>query len=222
MAAHAPSTHRAAIPAPPQNRFAGISPGTFTAKPYHFPSSHRMLTVYCRILGSMARKTTLTLPDDIHAQWKASGLPAAEVFRRGLEGTGDAARHATTEARLAGIEHRLAQLEALGGGDGWDGPVAEAGNPEEMRLQREQATTARRLQVARDHHTKLRAAYGDQPVDCYDAAQTLAVSKGQARDYLSDLVARGWATLAPRGQGQARDLYTTHPIEEASGETDVV
>jgi hypothetical protein len=60
----------------------------------------------------MGRKTSVTLPGDLHAAWKAAGLPLAEVIRRGLDGTGDTARHAAAETRLAQVEARVAQLEA--------------------------------------------------------------------------------------------------------------
>lgn len=60
----------------------------------------------------MSHKSTVTLDDTAYDAWKASRVPLAELIRRGLEGTGDTARHTATESRLAAIEARVAQLEA--------------------------------------------------------------------------------------------------------------
>ncbi|HYZ56198.1 MAG TPA: hypothetical protein VE733_22225 [Streptosporangiaceae bacterium] len=49
----------------------------------------------------MVHQTTANLPDDRFAVWKASGLPLSDVIGRGLDRSGDTARHAAMEARLA-------------------------------------------------------------------------------------------------------------------------
>ena len=57
------------------------------------------------------QSTRLALTDDDRDRWKATGLTAVEVFRRGLERPGDTERHTQTEKRQAITDVRQAEIE---------------------------------------------------------------------------------------------------------------
>jgi hypothetical protein len=58
----------------------------------------------------MGVRTSIYLDDDLHAAWKASGVPGAEVFRRGLGARLPeevaAVRAVEAGAEAARVEHR--------------------------------------------------------------------------------------------------------------------
>jgi len=167
--------------------------------------------------GIMTHKTTVTLPDDLFAAWKRAGLPLADVIRRGLDGTGDTARHAATEARIAMIEHRIAQLEAgaahaiVFGAD--TGDQAEAGDldPEEWARQMEERERAKMS----DRRAKLLAS-GKNPVTASDAIGVFHVAENTARSWLKQLAGYGYADQLDHAEGEPYRWVIREPEEETS------
>jgi len=167
----------------------------------------------------MAKKTTVTLPDDLHARWKAAGIPITEVVRRGLDGTGDTARHTAAETRLAGIEGRIALLEirataaAFPAGNGGldDGEVVRgAPLPTAEELEQREAA-AEQLQADRDGRrarrwaVQLAARPEAVPGTGYTAPEAAAAwnsSVTSARDRLHKLAVLGHASISGTGSGQ--------------------
>jgi hypothetical protein len=167
----------------------------------------------------MSVKSSFSLPDELHAAWKASGLTLPELVRRGLDEntvirrvTTAEARFATADQRLAGIEHRLAQLEAAGissvfraddhqGDDGeW---VLPAGPPtlEEIEQRRERADEMRarewhRLLLRRSEPCK----NGQRVLTTVTAAAAFRASTNAARDRMHTLAAFGLAQFLDDGE----------------------
>jgi monoamine oxidase len=179
----------------------------------------------------MAHKTTVTLPDDIYAQWKTAGLPLTEVIRRGLDGTGDTARHTATEARLAAlearhanVEHRLAQLETTSAGDN-DGPfLAEPVDPEELERQNEEwdrQHEERREREAHERHdlllTRVKRLPGEPcTVTLADAMAVFHRSRGTVLQQMHEMTDYGLAHQLDRKQGTGEPYRWV--IEEPDGD----
>ncbi len=193
----------------------------------------------------MAHRTTVLLPDDLHAAWKATGRPLADLIRRGLApAPGPAAADLTSIlGRLDALEARQhaspSQLDDLAAwlndihgqlrhlGARIDGQLLGLGAAVDDlsdRIDEELAGDWEAEQAERHHrnaatwHATLWAAHGSTPVDVFDAAAVWDVTKNGARDRLGHIIARGLATLAPRGPGQPRDLYTMHAPEQEPSE----
>lgn len=162
----------------------------------------------------MPHKTSITLPDDLYATWKRARIPAIEVWRRGLEGTGDTARHTAIEARLAQIEYRVGQLEArayappdlypeLSETD--DGPT-----PEEIQAERAATRRARLGEMHARLWLHIPVIPGQQPtVTAADAAQAWKISDGVARGTMRALAAYGYARQHEHTQGTGRPYVWT-------------
>jgi hypothetical protein len=155
----------------------------------------------------MTHKTTVTLPDDLHTQWKASGQSLAEVIRRGLDGTGDTARHTATESRLAGIETRLARLETAGrhpGGQA-DASVTTADDPAELEEMERRWEEERQQGIANRRElllTKVKRLPGSPCIVTVNlAAGILGFSTTTAKRYMFELVEAGWARQLDRPNG---------------------
>jgi len=172
----------------------------------------------------MGRKTSVTLPGDLHAAWKEAGLPLAEVIRRGLDGTGDTARHAAAETRLAQVEARVAQLEArarasvlttdadgLADDDAW----AEPPSVEEIEQRRERAD---QLKAAEWHRILIRRIEpdktGQRVVTANTAGAAFRTGTGAARDRLHMLASFGLATFLDDGEIPYRWLIHDQEAEE--------
>jgi hypothetical protein len=172
----------------------------------------------------MTHKTTVTLPDDLYAQWKATGQPLTEIIRHGLDGTGDTARHAATETRLAGIETRLAQLEAAGRPfddlDFEDGSVITANIPsslEEIEQRREQRD---QFKAQEWHRTLVRRIKpdkaGQRVVTAQEAGTAFRLGPGPGRDRMHILVSFGLATFLDDGEIPYRWLI--HEEDDRDGD----
>jgi hypothetical protein len=153
----------------------------------------------------MAHRTTVILPDDLHAAWKASRLLLTEVIRRGLDGTGDTARHAATESRLAMIEHRIAQLEARqvipSSYADADDTADQLSDEEHERLRAEYHN-----QTMNDRRTLLLAkvphADGEPVViDTTAAVAVFGVNDQTARSWMKALTGYGYARQLDRKEG---------------------
>lgn len=162
--------------------------------------------------AATAHKSTVTLDDDLYARWKASRLPLAEVVRRGLDGTGDTARHAAAETRLAGVEARLAAAEGRlahalrtypaddGTADDQDQDAAGtilADWPPTLEQIEQRREAQYRLKAAEWHRALLRHVQPDgnglRFVTANDAAGALRCTGGTARDRLHVLTSLGLA-----------------------------
>jgi hypothetical protein len=172
----------------------------------------------------MTHKTTVTLPDDLYAQWKATRQPLTEIIRHGLDGTGDTARHTATETRLAGIEHRVAQLEAagrhfdgLGDEDGTVITVDDLPTLEEIEQRREQRD---QLKAQEWHRTLIRHVKpdkaGQRVVTGQDAGTAFRLGSSMGRERMHMLVSFGLATLLDDGEIPYRWLIH----EEDNGDGD--
>jgi hypothetical protein len=170
----------------------------------------------------MAHKTTVTLPDDLHATWKRSGRPLADVIRSGLDGTGDTARHAATETRLAQlearhatVEQRLAALEAGAASATAFGAEDQADaadfDPEEWAREREERERAK----MDDRRARLLAS-GKNPVTVTDAIGVFHVAEHAARSWLKQLAGYGYAEQLDHAPGEPYRWMIREPGEGAS------
>lgn len=177
----------------------------------------------------MAHKTTVTLPDDLYRSWKRTGEHLTDIIRRGVEGSGDSARHTRAEERLAAIEHRLALLEArvattehvtadLAAFSGED-EAAELDAP--SAEERDQHRDHVREQSARRWHFTL-ASYGPADplaphvVTSTEAAHAWKVAVSTARDRLAVLVGYQLATAEGADDTNThRWTITRPPVEQA-------
>jgi hypothetical protein len=154
----------------------------------------------------MPVRTSVSLPDDLHAQWRRSGLTLPELVRRGLDEhtvtrrvTRAEARFAAVDQRLAAIEHRLAQVEAsaasmLSYAELDD--TADMLNDEEH----EQLRAEQHRQDMNDRRALLLAKVPRAPGE--PVVVDVAVAFG-----VSDQTARSWMkALASYGYGYARQL----------------
>ena len=160
----------------------------------------------------MGHKTSVTLPGDLHAAWKAAGLPLAEVIRRGLDGTGDAARHTAAETRLAQVEARVAQLEARASwasvftaeADDLADELVEPADPPTLEEIEQRREAAGRMK-AREWHRALMLRVepdkaGQRVVTANTAAAAFRAGTNSARDKLHMLTSFGLATFLDDGE----------------------
>lgn len=184
----------------------------------------------------MTRTTSVRLPDDLSAAVRASGLPLADLIRRGL-GTLDGQHraepaddgqdpataaiaphhHPATTRRLDDLATRLGQLASAVDDLSTRLDAAETelelNDPGALETAQEAETAERIGHISISGHARLWAAHGATPIDCFTAAATWQMSRGGARDRLGHITARGLATMTPKGPGQRRDLYTMLPPE---------
>jgi hypothetical protein len=180
----------------------------------------------------MGHKTSVTLPGDLHATWKAAGLPLAEVIRRGLDGTGDTARHAATEARLAQVEARLAQLEARAArpsvftadtDDLADYELAEPADPPTLEEIEQRRELHDRAKAGAWHRQLVRHVEPDKAgqriVTANTAGAAFRLGTNAARDRMHMLASFGLATFIDDGETPYRWLIHD---QEAEGSADTV
>ena len=155
----------------------------------------------------MTRKTTVTLPDDLHAKWRSTGLPATEIFKRGLDGTGDTARHTAAEARLAKLETPGTLFPARPLDDDPETLFTEPPSLEEIEQRREQRDELR----AREWHRHLThlikpGKNGQRIATAGDAGAAFRIGSQSARDRMRLIASFGLATLLDDGEPPFRWL----------------
>lgn len=170
------------------------------------------------MLGNMqqqTKRTTIGLDPELYRAWKATGLPLSELIRRGIEGTGDNARHVAAETRLAFMEARLSVLESRAASqaaamypasvaevdDLDDGDVSE---PAMAQFQIEQAR--RRHEHLVRWHDQLWAKLRRDPeraavVTVADLLDLTGANHSSVRTMMHKMVAAEYAIQHPRREG---------------------
>lgn len=164
-------------------------------------------------MQQQTRRTTIALDDDLHRAWKATGLPLAELIRRGIEGTGDNARHVNAEMRLALVEARLSALETRPAAHlapmlsvGLVEPDEPAESDEDYLARTRAETERRRHERLVAWHDRLWSALRRDPeraaaVTVADVLDLTGVPQSTARTMMHQLVSAGYALQHPRRDG---------------------